>query len=92
MRTTEFFQQIRQIPVPWRDRSLCTPTFYYDVMSIEADFLATSARVQALLPSPRSVFHLFDYFGYGIFVGRKAVDGRQARMEECDATTDPGAA
>jgi hypothetical protein len=41
---------------------------------------------------PRSAFHLFDYFGYGIFVGRKSTTGTQASTEEYDATTDPGTA
>jgi SAM-dependent methyltransferase len=57
--------------------------------------LVTSAPFRRYLRElwpPRSVFHLFDYFGYGIFVGRKSVNGTQAWMEECDATTDPGAA
>jgi hypothetical protein len=41
---------------------------------------------------PRNVFHLFDYFGFGIFVGRKSTTGVQASTEEYDATTDPGTA
>jgi len=34
--------------------------------------------VRALWPSSRSVFRLFDYFGYGIFVGRKSAMGTHA--------------
>jgi hypothetical protein len=40
---------------------------------------------------PRSAFRLFDYFGYGIFVGRKSSTGVQAQAEAYDAATDPGA-
>lgn len=67
---------------------------YLNAWKTFGSLLVTSAPfrryIRELWP-PRSVFHLFDYFGYGIFVGRKAVDGTQTRMEECHATTDPGA-
>jgi len=41
---------------------------------------------------PRSALHLFDYLGYGVFVGRKSTTGVQAQTEEYDAATDPSAA
>lgn len=44
-----------------------------------AKLLVTSADfrryVRELIPSSRSIFHLFDYFGYGVFVGRKPDGG-----------------
>jgi SAM-dependent methyltransferase len=67
---------------------------YLQAWKTFGSLLLTSAAFRRYLRElwpPRSAFHLFDYFGYGIFVGRKAVDGTQARMEECHATTDPGA-
>jgi arsenite methyltransferase len=39
---------------------------------------------------PRSVFHLFDYFGYGVFVGRKSTSDTQTREATDDRGTDPG--
>ena len=57
--------------------------------------LVTSAAfrryLRELWPS-RSVFHMSDYLGYGVFVGRKSATGSQARTEEHDAATDSGAA
>ena len=57
---------------------------YLNAWKTFGSLLVTSAPfrryLRALWP-PRSAFQLFDYFGYGIFVGRKAVDSTQARSE-----------
>jgi SAM-dependent methyltransferase len=53
---------------------------------------ATFRRYLRELWPPRSALHLFDYLGYGVFVGRKSATSVQAQTEVCNATTDPGAA
>jgi hypothetical protein len=53
MQDPDFFQQIEQAKVPWGDRNLLVPVFYDDVTSISIQVLASLARVQQLLPSPR---------------------------------------
>ncbi len=53
MKQTEFFQEIAHIEVPWGDRTLFLPVFYYDIASLSAQFLAPIACIQPLLPSPR---------------------------------------
>ena len=49
----DFFRGIAHTEVPWGERTIWVPVFYYDVMSIGAQFLAPLDRVKALLPSPR---------------------------------------
>ena len=49
----DFFQEIEHVEVPWGDRIIHSPAFYYDVMSIGAQFLAPSEKVRVLLPSTR---------------------------------------
>jgi SAM-dependent methyltransferase len=50
-----------------------------------SSLLVTSAPfrryLRQLWPS-RSVFHMFDYLGYGVFVGRKSADGTPIRSEK----------
>jgi hypothetical protein len=53
VRNTAFFQQIEHVEVRWGSRSIHCPVFYYDVMSLSAQFLAPIQNVAALLPSPR---------------------------------------
>ena len=53
MRNLDFFQEIVHHEVPWRERSMYLPFFYYDVMMLGAQFLAPMDRVKALLPSRR---------------------------------------
>jgi hypothetical protein len=53
MRESEFFKGIAHVEVPWGERSIPVPVFYYDVMSVSAQFLAPLEAVRALLPSPR---------------------------------------
>jgi SAM-dependent methyltransferase len=57
---------------------------YLQAWKTLGSLLVTSAPFRRYLRElwpPRSAFHLFDYFGYGIFVGGKSVDGTQARAE-----------
>lgn len=53
MRHEDFFQQIDQVEVPWGNRTICLPVFYYDVATLSVQFLAPIARVRPLLPSSR---------------------------------------
>lgn len=53
MRNTAFFQQIEHVEVPWGSRTIHCPVFYYDVMTLAAQFLAPIQKVEALLPSSR---------------------------------------
>lgn len=53
MRNTDFFQQIEHGPVPWGERSVYVPVFYYDNMQLNALFMAPMARLKALMPSRR---------------------------------------
>ncbi len=53
MRNSKFFQQIAHVDVPWGDRSISVPLFYYDVASIGVAFLTPMDRIRALLPTPR---------------------------------------
>jgi SAM-dependent methyltransferase len=39
---------------------------------------------------PRSALHMFDYLGYGVFVGRKSATDTQTREATDDRGTDPG--
>lgn len=53
MRQEEFFQQIKHVEVPWGNRTIFLPVFYYDVMTLSAQFLVPIARIKQLLPSSR---------------------------------------
>jgi hypothetical protein len=53
MRDTDFFQHVHQFDMHWCGRNLKMPPFYYDVRSIEADFVASADEVRSLLPSER---------------------------------------
>jgi hypothetical protein len=53
MRATGFFAGMNQAEVPWRDRTICSPLFYYDLRAINVQFLAPLRAVTALLPSRR---------------------------------------
>lgn len=53
MRNMEFFEQIAHVDIPWGDRTICCPVFYYDVTTLSAQFLASIERVREALPSPR---------------------------------------
>lgn len=53
MRDSSFFQEIEHRPVPWGERTIHVPVFYYDSKSLNALFLAPQNRLKALLPSAR---------------------------------------
>ncbi len=53
MRNTEFFRQIEHVEVPWGNRTIFCPVFYYDVATLSAQFLAPVDKVRKLLPSSR---------------------------------------
>jgi hypothetical protein len=42
------------------------------------------------LRPPRSALHMFDYLGYGVFVGRKSATDTQTREATDDRGTEPG--
>jgi hypothetical protein len=48
-----FFEEIEQTEVPFGERSIRVPVFYYDTMRLDALFLASRERLEALMPSPR---------------------------------------
>lgn len=48
-----FFKDIEHVKVPWKDKQLYVPVFYYDVMFLSVSLLAPTARLKALLPSKR---------------------------------------
>jgi len=51
---------------------------------------ATFRRYLRELWPPRSALHLFDYLGYGVFVGRKSAFGTPTPEATDDRGTDPG--
>jgi len=53
MRESEFFKGIAHAEVPWGERSIHVPVFYYDVMSISAAFQAPIDAIRAWMPSRR---------------------------------------
>ncbi len=53
MRKNEFFHEIAHRPLPWGQRSICVPVFYYDCMSMDAVYLVRKEKLQPMLPSPR---------------------------------------
>ena len=53
MRNSDFFRQIAHVDVPWGDRTINVPIFYYDISVIGVAFLTPLAKIRPLLPSPR---------------------------------------
>lgn len=53
MRDMSFFQEIEHIEVPWRDRYVHCPLFYYDTMRLSVLYQAPMDKLKALLPSGR---------------------------------------
>lgn len=53
MRDADFFEQIEHVEIPWGDRTIFCPLFYYDASTLAAQFLASIERVREVLPSPR---------------------------------------
>ena len=53
MRNTEFFQQIEHMEIPWGNRTIFFPVFYYDVTTLSLQCLASIERVKKSLPSSR---------------------------------------
>ena len=52
MRNSDFFQQIAHVDVPWGDRTISVPLFYYDISAIGVAFLTPLDKIRKLLPSP----------------------------------------
>ena len=48
-----FFDEIEHREVPWGERSISVPVFYYDNLRLDAFFLAPGKKLNALLPSSR---------------------------------------
>lgn len=53
MRNSDFFQQIAHVNVPWGDRTINVPLFYYDITAIGVAFLTPLDKIRELLPSSR---------------------------------------
>jgi hypothetical protein len=53
VRNLDFFEEIEHREVPWGEKTICIPVFYYDAMTMEALFAATLTKLQAWMPSPR---------------------------------------
>jgi hypothetical protein len=53
MPNEDFFEEIEHREVPWGERVIRVPIFYRDVMSVGVLFLASSKRLEALMPSSR---------------------------------------
>lgn len=53
MRNSEFFSGIYQGKIPWGDRQISVPIFYYDMMILAVFMLAPIEKVKAILPSKR---------------------------------------
>ncbi|MGD2205813.1 MAG: hypothetical protein PVH17_03445, partial [Anaerolineae bacterium] len=53
MRNSSFFQEIEHGLVPWGERSIHVPVFYFDNMRLDVLFLAPQDGLRALLPSAR---------------------------------------
>jgi len=53
VRDLEFFEGIAHAEVPWGQRSIHVPVFYYDVMTLSAQFMVPLQSIRALLPSRR---------------------------------------
>ena len=69
MRDLEFFAGIEHVEVPWGERRIYVPVFYYDMTSLGSYWLASSERVKGILPSRRmfpyrvSPWHCIVYIG-----------------------------
>ena len=50
---SDFFQELEHVKIPWGERSIWVPLFYYDSMKLDALFLAPREKLKALLPSAR---------------------------------------
>jgi hypothetical protein len=53
MRNLDFFLEIEHRQVPWDERVIYVPVFYFDTMRLDALFMAPAEKLKALLPSPR---------------------------------------
>ena len=53
MRNLEFFEEIEHPEVPWGERTVYVPVFYYDVMRMGALFVAPLTKLKGWMPSPR---------------------------------------
>lgn len=53
MRNSSFFQQIAHVDVPWGDRTISVPLFYYDISAIGVAFFTSLSKIREKLPSPR---------------------------------------
>ncbi len=53
MQDTGFFDEIEHGEVPWGERSIHVPVFYYDSTRLDAVYLAPREKLAALLPSRR---------------------------------------
>jgi hypothetical protein len=51
--SSDFFQQIVHVDVPWGNRTINVPLFYYDITAIGVAFLTPLDKIRELLPSPR---------------------------------------
>jgi hypothetical protein len=53
VRGSDFFHEIVHGDVPWGERSISVPVFYYDLMAINSYFLAPTHAIRSSLPSKR---------------------------------------
>lgn len=53
MRNMEFFRGIQHVEMPWGDKTIWAPQFFYDTMSASAHFLAPIDVIKSMLPSQR---------------------------------------
>lgn len=51
MRASGFYEGVAHLPFHWQDRTFYSPTFYYDVRMLSAQFMAPLKMIRALLPS-----------------------------------------
>ena len=77
MRDMTFFQEIEHVEVPWGERSIWSPVFYYEIMSMSVQFLAPTDGVKALLPSPR-------LHPLRVMPGQSVVNLTLFRYRDCD--------
>ena len=53
MKEKDFFSEIEHIDIPWGEKKICCPVFFYDVMNYGITLLAPIKKVAAVLPSKR---------------------------------------
>lgn len=53
MRNLEFFKGIQHVEMPWGEKTIWAPQFFYDTMSASAHFLAPIDVITSMLPSDR---------------------------------------